>query len=149
MTNGAFLIVNNATLAIENGILNGSMDKKNPWLINLTNGQLILINNTVNITATKLPADAANKSGYNFISLLKGKVKILRNHFKVDKSYTVGFLMTGHAETADLIIGDNFLTNFHGGIYLINSSHASIYNNIFSRVSFSNIFINSGYKKCY
>ncbi len=145
LTHGNFLIVNNASLEIENCIINGSISVANPFLIKVVQGYLSLKNNSFNISSINLPEDPPSPSIYDLINVTDGKINIVANHFTVDKSYTVGLLVTGTAHTAKFNITNNMINNFHGGILLRNTTEANIVDNIFKNVSLGNIYIINGY----
>lgn len=144
MSHGSFVITNNATLDIENSEINGTLAVDNPFLINVNNGTLKLKNNTVNVTAVGIQAARDSVSLYNTITVFQGAVEIIANHFTIDKPYTAGLFFTGSVPTSNLIIKGNSIHNFHGGVYLSHSVHATVSNNRFSNVSIGNIYSESG-----
>lgn len=142
---GAFLIKNNASLDIINCIINVTMTRNNPFFISLLTGNLTLHNNIVNVTAIDLPVTPSTQSLYYAIQIQQAnKVNISDNQFAVDKFFSVGWILT-HSEfsTSGFQISHNKITNFHGGIYLFNSNNGLISHNLFSHVSFANIWVTS------
>jgi Right handed beta helix region len=141
---GSFIISKNASLNIENCIVNGTIAPNNPFLINLLNGKLILKNNRFNVTSSNIIPNRNNPSLYNTINIFQGDVTIVNNKFTIDKLYTVGLLITNKSPTSNIDISHNNIHHFHGGLLLRNSHHAIISNNKFSNISSSNIFILEG-----
>lgn len=144
LSHGSFLITKNASLKIENSIINGSISPDNPFLINVTSGNLILKNNTFNVISTNIPANPNHPPLNYLINISQGVASIIGNRFTTNKFYTVGFLASTRSMTSDLNINDNDIRNLHGGILLRNSYRAHILNNKFINVSSSNIYIIGG-----
>ena len=144
LNNGSFIITNNATLKIENCIINGKISPDNSFLINLVNGKLVLKSSTLNLVASFIEKKP-NVPALNYaINIQSGAVDIADNRFTMDKSYTVGLLTTRLSPTENFMIKNNFIYNFHGGFLLRRSNNASILNNKFLNVSGGNIFIIEG-----
>lgn len=141
LSHGSFLIKENATLTIEGCTVNGTISPNNPLLINVIQGKLILKKNKFNIRSLNIPPKPINPSVYNVINISRGTLNIISNYFFINTPYTVSLLTTGVFYTTDFIFNYNRIYNFHGGILLRNSHHAIIYNNKFSHVSTSNIFL--------
>lgn len=143
LSNGRFTVNTGGSLDIENSTINGTISPANPNFVALTNGSLVLKNNTVNVTVTGITPNANNMSTYQIIQAQQGNVTINSTNFTVDTPFTVGFLSTGSLLTSGFNISNNTLINFHGGIYLNNSNNAIVDDNVFTNVSFANIY-NSG-----
>lgn len=140
---GAFLITNNASLDIENCIINVTMSPTNPYFIFLKTGSLTLKNNVVKITSSNLPLTPLVQSLFYAIQIQQAtNVNIIGNQFSVNKYFTIGWFLTYQEfNTTGFNISNNKITNFHGGVYLINSKNGLISHNIFSHISFGNIFV--------
>jgi hypothetical protein len=139
----SFFITNNATLTIENCIINGIISPDNPILFYLLTGEIIFKNNSVSIIAKDITPDPTIVSIYNVFKIDEGKVTLSNNQFNIDKLYSVGGLVTGRAVTQDLVITDNTFYQFHGGVLLNNTKKPLIKNNSFLHVSGSNIYLNA------
>ena len=141
---GSFLVINNATLQIENSTINGTISPANPSLINVINGNILLKNNKVHVMAANITPDPITPSIYYVINVAKGIVTLSKNMFNVNQAYTVGLLTTGKFATNHFDISFNKIQNFHGGILLKYSSQALVAHNRFLNVSISNIFTLGG-----
>lgn len=144
LTRGYFYVVNNASLQIENCIINGTISPRNIHLINLVTGSLVFKNNKVSVTSVDIPKNPLNPSGYDVISVLQGQVMLVGNKFSINTPYTVGLFVTGQSYTTDFNISENEVKNFHGGFLLKNSQRAYIGHNQFFNVSISSVFIDEG-----
>lgn len=144
LSHGSFIIAKNGALHIENCIVNGAISPANPFLINLTHGELTLKNNRFNISSLNITPKESTPSLYNVIHVLQGGVYIVGNRFTIDKHYTAGLLITNKLPTSYIDISHNTIRNFHGGILLRNSHYALIADNKFSNISSSNVFILEG-----
>lgn len=141
MSNGSFIINNNASLTIENCAINGTVSPANPFLINVSNGALVLNNNMIQVTASGITPAPQQQSLYQVLRVDQGTVNMAGNTASVDMAFTVGFLLTNQTIMTDgFNIINNTFKNFHGGLYLINSNHAEIDDNHFVSVSYANIF---------
>jgi parallel beta-helix repeat protein len=141
MTNGRFTINPGGTLTLQNCIVNIAISPSNPFFATLNKDALTLEKNVFNVTSDAITSDPNTQSVYALINVNdSGHLSITDNTFKVNKLYTVGFLVTQNNPTNGFIISNNFFKNFHGGIYLAASTNPTISNNTFETVSFSNIY---------
>jgi parallel beta-helix repeat protein len=142
MSNGSFIIKNNATLTIKNSIINGTLSKANPNLINVENGQLSIINSQANIKSVNIAPHPETQSLINMILVGTGKLTLDNNKFKIDQAYTAGFLITtSNIPTSDIKITNNYFEKFHGVLYLIGTDGALVSNNMFMNNSYGNIVL--------
>ncbi len=139
LSNGHFQITGGGTLDIENCVINGTIAANNPYLFHLTMGVFKLANNVINVTTRDVPASPGTTSILQVIKILQGIVNITGNTANIDLPFRVGFLVTGSLPTSNFIISNNKISGFHGGIFLSNSNNAKIQNNVFSKVSVTNI----------
>ncbi len=143
MTHGNFIIKNNADIDIENSVVDVTISPTNPFYIYLTNGSLTLKNNTFNVVSSGITQNPNAQSPYKLIKVDKGDVTITDNTFTIDIPYTVELFTTNvNYVTNGFEISRNKIKNFHGGIYLSKCNNAEINDNVFSNVSYSNIFNN-------
>ncbi len=143
MTHGSFTIKNNAVIDIENSTVDVTISPSNPFYIYLTSGSVTLKNNVFNVVSSGIIQNPNIQSPYKLIQVDKGDVTITDNTFTIDTPYTVALFTTNIKYlTNGFQIQGNKIKNFHGGIYLANSNNAEIDNNVFTNVSFSNIFNN-------
>ena len=140
MTAGSFLVRNNATLTIRKCTVHGTLSESNPVLINVDSGNLKLNENTVTINTVGLTAHPKTQALQHAIQVAMGKVKMHKNTFSIDKSYTAGLLITtASIPTTDFEITKNTFKNFHGVLYLIASDNALIADNNFLKNSYGHI----------
>lgn len=140
MSQTRFIITNNATLDIENSTINSTISPTNPFFITVENGSLIFKNNQVNVTAKDIPSNPDSIASYYLLKIQQGNVNIVANKCVTNHFFSTGFLLSvATYTTMGLIITDNKIYNFHGGIYLNNSNHAWISHNLFSSVSYASI----------
>lgn len=144
LNKGSFVITAKATLELENVTINGTVSPQNPFLIQLTNGKLMLKNSVLNVTVTGIQETPLNPSLFYALVISKGKVEIIGNRFTIDTPYTVGLLTTQNFQTTNFIITNNKIYNFHGAFFLSNSNNALVSDNFFSQVSLSNILTKNG-----
>jgi len=144
MRNASFHIINHATLHIENCKIIGTISPHHPQLIKVGDGTLLLNDNTFQLQSEDIIANPMISSLYHVIEMVDGNMHIINNTFTINTAYTVGFITTKHNNTTGLIIRSNAITNFHGGIMLINSDNFNIINNTFLKISDGNIFIING-----
>lgn len=140
MSNGRFTVNKGGSLDIKNSTINMTVSPANPFFVVLNSGDLTLKNNIVNVTVSGITPNSSVPAAYQLIQIQKGNVNIDANSFTTDTAYTLSFLETQNAATDGFNINHNTIKNFHGGIYLINSNNASVNDNTFENVSFSNIF---------
>lgn len=142
MSHGNFIVRNGAMLTIENCTINGTISPENPILISVELGSIKLINNQVAITSTGISPNPKLEANYYAIKLGRASGQISGNAFIVDKQFTVGLLTTSSILPArNLIITGNSFQNFHGVLYLLNSSNTIIDNNILRLNSSGNIVV--------
>jgi hypothetical protein len=145
LTHANLEIINNATLHIENCIVNGIISPDNPFLIKVSSGSLNLKNNIFNTSSINLPTDPKSPTIYNLINVVEGKIDLFSNRFFIKHQSTVGFLVTGISTKSKFYIKQNLIDGFHGGVMLRNTTEANILNNTFKNVSFGNIYVVNGY----
>lgn len=139
MSNGRFTVNTGGSLHIENSTINITISPSNPYFGLLNNGNLTLKNNIVNVHISGITPNSAIKAAYQFIQVQLGNVNIDKNTFTADTFFTLCFLETTTTNTNGFTITNNTIKNFHGGLYLVNSNNASVNDNIFENVSFTNI----------
>lgn len=142
---GSIVIANNATLALENAVIHGTISPQNPFLIQLLKGQLILKNSSFNVSVSNISATPLDPAMFFAIQVVEGKVNLVGNRFDIDTPFTAGLLTTGRSLTSDFVIQHNKIYHFHGAIFLSYSSNAVVSDNYFSRVSLSNILTKNGF----
>ena len=140
LTDGRFTVKSGGTLDIEDSTIITTISSANPYLIHLHNGQITLKNNTVNVKVNSIAQNFHVRSPYQLIRVKAGTVDITGNDFSVSTPFSVGLLETLGTVTHGFTITNNTINNFHGGLHLFNSYNAKVDDNIFSNVSFSNIF---------
>lgn len=141
MSNGSFTVVKSGKLQITNSVVNVTISAANPFFATLNQGSLILKGNTFNVIASGIMPNPSAQALYNLIQVTRGTLNIEANQFMVDKAFSVGFIKTNPSfNTQGFQILQNKIQNFHGGIYLYNSSLAEVDDNSFENVSFANIF---------
>lgn len=141
LSEGYFLLTNNATLKIENCVIQGVISPINPILINIIQGKLILANNKVFIKTSQLKPLPDSVPPYNVILIDGGSVVLDGNDFSIDQYFVASLLTTRGFVTDNFILRNNSIQNFHGGFYLQNITNSLIENNRFINNSMSNIFI--------
>lgn len=140
LSNGSFIIKNNATLTINDCQINGTLSDTNPVLITVDNGKLVLTNNTVNIATQNINPHPTTLSSNYVIKIAMGSVDIQENRFTIDKLFTAGLLITTSSiPTSDFKIIDNKFENFHGVLYLLNTDNALVSDNDFLINTYGNI----------
>ncbi len=144
LNSGSFVVINQATLTIENSNIVGAITPEKNFLINVVNGKLNLRKNSVHLTTANIQPNPLHPPLYYAIKLADGSMTIDDNEFSIEHPYLVGLLSTGKTATKDIIFTNNRVTNLHGGIAITNSSNALVANNKFSRVSSSNVLIVQG-----
>ncbi|MDX1901434.1 MAG: right-handed parallel beta-helix repeat-containing protein [Gammaproteobacteria bacterium] len=140
LTNG-FMIKPGGILTIENSTVNIIISPYTPYFAYLTSGELILKNDTFNVTTESITPNPSAPTLYQLIKVDQGVVTATQSSFSVDNPFSVGFLTTNPTyPTKRFSITDNTIQNFHGGVYLANSDNAKVNGNSFLQVSLSNIF---------
>lgn len=143
MTDGRFTIATGGILNILNSTIDITISATNPFFINLMNGKINLNNNIITVKSSSITQTPSTKALYELIKVVSGEVILLKNDFKVDTAYTVGLFETGNTNaTNGFVFDSNKIENFHGGIYLYQANNSKITGNIFTDVSFSNIYHN-------
>lgn len=143
LTDGRFTINTGGALNIQNSIINITVSPSNPFFVQMNNGNLALNNNKVNVKVSGIPQNSDTNASYQLVSVQQGSVNVINNAFVIDTPFTVGLFGTqGVSQTSGFKIDNNTISNFHGGVYLINSNHADVSGNEFTNVSFSNIYNN-------
>lgn len=142
MTNGSFIITNDATLTINNSIITGTISKKNPLLINVDKGALTLNNNQVNIKAVGISPHSTTQSLHYVMQLAMGRLSMNDNYFQVDKPFAVGLLITSASiPTSGISIVNNKIERFHGAIYLLGTDNAVISGNTLVKNTYGNLVV--------
>jgi hypothetical protein len=142
MSHGNFIVKNGASLTIENSTINGTVSPDNPTLISVELGSIKLINNQVAITSVGIEPDPKLEADYYAIKVGRASGQISANSFIVDKQFTVGFFTTSSILPArNFTISGNSFQNFHGVLYLLNSSNTIIDNNVLRLNSSGNIVV--------
>ena len=140
LSNGSFLIKNNATLTIKKSVITGTLSEANPVLFNVDSGNLHLSGNTVTVSTKGIAPHPKTQSLQHAIQLGLGKVRLRKNHFTIDLAFTAGLFITSSSiPTTGLEITNNIFENFHGVLYLIASDDALISDNSFLRNSYGHI----------
>ncbi len=140
MSNGSFTLTKSGKLEISDSIINISISSANPFFASLDQGRLILKRNSVNVTASGIVQNPTSPALYRLIQVTHGTLDLEQNQFAVNQPYSIGFIITNPSfDTQGFKILENKIRNFHGGIYLYNSSHAEVDDNSFENVSFSNV----------
>lgn len=143
LTDGRFTINPGGSLKITNSIVNIQLSPSNPFFVQMMQGALDLQNNKVNVTVSGIPQTPDTLATRQLIKIQQGGINLKQNSFTINTPFTVGFLSTQSAPTTGFRIEGNSINNFHGGVYLFNSTYAEVNHNKFSNVSFSNIFNNA------
>jgi hypothetical protein len=142
MSHGNFIVQNGASLTIENCTINGTISSDNPTLISVQLGSVNLKNNTVVISSVGIEPNPKLEASFYAIKVGRASGQISGNSFIVDKQFTVGLFTTSTILPArNFIITGNSFQNFHGVLYLLNSSNTIIDNNVLRLNSSGNIVI--------
>lgn len=142
MTNGSFIIQNNAILTINNSIINGNLSKHNPVLINIEQGKINLTNNQVNIQTFGIDPHPTTQSLEYVIQLAAGSMNMNGNSFQIDNPFTAGLLITtATIPTTGINVVNNKFEGFHGAIYLLATDHALISGNTLIKNTYGNIVV--------
>lgn len=142
LTNGSFIVKNNATLTIENCTIIGTISNANPTLINVEKGILELKNNDVQLTAAGITPHPQTQSLHYMMMFGQAQATIVGNKFKIAQIFSAGLLIN------DIIVGskniqvlNNTFENFHGVLYLLNANNITIDGNVFKANSYGNIVL--------
>lgn len=142
LSNGSFLIKENATLTINNSTITGNISRSNPSLFIIERGHLVLNHNKVNVSAVGIAPHSTTQSLYHAIHVETGDIQLSDNHFQLDKSFTVGLLITNPIiHTANFKIVNNKFERFHGVLYLINTDKTLVSGNTFLQNTYGHIVI--------
>ena len=142
MSNGSFIIKDNAILTIRNSIINGTLSKNIPVLINADKGVLNLKNNHVKIATNGLSPHPTTQSLQHVIQLAMAGLTMDHNTFVIDKAFTAGLLITtASIPTANIKILDNKIEHFHGVAYLIGTDNALISGNTLNKNTYGNLLV--------
>lgn len=144
LTNGSFVISNQATLTLINCNIISTITPTLPNSIYVDDGTLILQNNTFTVSTHNIPVIPGKQSIYNVILFSKGQLAMTDNHFTIVQAYTVGLFSTKGNPTSNFVIQRNRIHQFHGGIYISDSQHAIISDNYLTQISNGNIVIIRG-----
>jgi hypothetical protein len=148
---GSFVVKNNASLDIENTTVLVTISPENPNFVIMTSGNLTIKNCNFIVTTSGISPNPNVQSLFQLFLIQQAIVAISDSQFIVDKFYTVGFLNTDSRFTTEgILIKNNTINNFHGGLYLANANHVEIDDNTFINVSYSNIFyqgLHSAFKR--
>lgn len=141
LTDGRFTVNTGGFLTIKNSTVDITISPTNPFFITLNSGGINLKNSTINVKVSGIPQNSELKALYKLIDIAQGNVSITQNNATIDTPFTVSFLETqGIAATTGFIISQNNINMFHGGLYFSNANNATITDNSFMNVSFSNIY---------
>jgi len=141
-TGGRFTINDFGHLTIKNSRIKVIISPKNPFFIYMENGNLNLENSTIQVISKDIPARPRVIAFYNLINNVKGNLFITNNIFNVNLTYTVGLIKSSiDFNTQNHIVKKNTITNFHGGITLLNTNKSHIEDNILRQVSYGAIFV--------
>ena len=142
MSQGSFVVINNATLTIENSTVQGTLSVDNPVLITVDGGNIKLSNNKVMVNASSLPQHPLTQSMQYVMKVGQGNVNLENNSFSVNQPFAAGLLITteGVYTTGFSIVGNKF-HHFHGAVYLINSNNAVVKDNVFLANSYGNLVL--------
>lgn len=142
MNGGNFIVTNNATLTISNSVINGTLSKKNPLLINVDAGNLKLLNNQGHIKVSNVLPHPTTQSLQYVVQLGTASAVLNGNSFDMDKPYASGFLITtASIPTSGINISGNKFMGFHGVLYLVGTDGAVVENNKLIKNSYGNIVI--------
>ncbi len=142
MTNGNFIVKNNATLNIIDCDVNAKLSPTNPILFKVERGNLRLDDNNVSVTTQNIFPHPYTQALQYVVELDDAKATLANNDFKIDKSFAAGLLITMSDSVAhDIRLINNRFKNFHGVLYLINTDKTLIDNNIFDKNSYGNIVV--------
>lgn len=142
LSNGNFIVVNNATLTIQSCTINGILSNTNPTLISVVLGTLNMDNNIVSIKANGLFPHPDTQSLEYVIRLEQAKVNLDSNSFSIEPSFTAGLLISDVGQITDgIMITNNTFLNFHGVLYLLNSNNTFIADNLFKLNSYGNMVL--------
>lgn len=148
LSNGSFVIENNASLTITNSIINGTLSNKNPLLINVDKGTLNLTNNKVNISSSGVSPHPTTQSLQYVIQLGMASVNLNGNSFEIDKPFRSGFLITtASIPTSGIKIINNKFDGFHGVLYLVSTDDTLISGNTLTKNTYGNIVVIGGNSK--
>lgn len=142
MSNGNFIVQNNATLTIQSCNIIGTLSDANPTLISVLLGSLNMDNNIVQLTSSGIVPHPETQSLHYFIRLEQAKVNLDSNSFNMDLSFVVGLLISDVVQVTDgIMITNNTFRNFHGVLYLLNSNNTLIQDNLFKLNSYGNMVL--------
>jgi parallel beta-helix repeat protein len=142
LSKGSFIVKNNAKLTIKNCNIIGTLSVTNPILFNIDTGTLDISNTQANITTLNISPHSTTQSLQYVISMNQGKIYLNGNTFKIDKTFTAGFLITNAAiPTTGFQITNNLFEKFHGVLYLLASDNALISDNILTNNSYGHIVL--------
>jgi len=146
MTHGSFIIRSDATLTINNSIINGTLSNTNPILIEVNNGNVVLNNNHVNIQAGSITPHPFTQSNDYFIKIASaGHISLTSNILDIDTPFTAGLLITTSTiPTNNFSILNNTINHFHGALYLVNSDNSTISGNTLFENTYGNLVIIQG-----
>jgi parallel beta-helix repeat protein len=142
MTNGSFIIKNEATLTINNSIINGNLSEGTPLLINVDKGTLNLSNNQVNIKSIGITPHPTTQSLQYVIQVAMGGLSMTGNSFQIDQPFTAGLVITtASIPTTGINITNNNFERFHGVVYLLGTDQATISGNTLVKNTYGNLVI--------
>lgn len=143
LTNGSFIIQNNASLTINDSNIIGTISPSNPILFTVDGyGTLNMNNSQVTITAKGINPHPMTQALQYVIQTALGTVNLIGNSFSIDKSFTAGLLITtSNIPTKNFKLQNNTINNFHGVFYLLNNYNALITGNQLTKNSYGHIVI--------
>lgn len=140
MSNGSFIIRNDATLTVRNSKIKGTLSKDNPILISIEKGNINLVNNIVDIKTVGLDQHPMSQSLQYVIQTAFANVTLTDNKFTIDNPFTAGLLITSaNFATNGFQILRNSFERFHGVLYLVSSNSAVVADNTFLRNTYGHI----------
>lgn len=142
LTNGSFVVTNNATLTIDNCTIIGTLSSANPTLITVAQGNIVLTSNIVQVSAVGIVQHPLTESIYYALRLNQAQATLTGNNFTIDQPFSAGLLITSvTTPTNNINITNNTIANFHGVFYLLNSANTIIDSNLFKLNSYGNIVL--------
>lgn len=140
---GRFVIEGNGLLVIKNSRVDVTLSQANPFFILAKQGKLILENSTFRVRTTNIPGRQRQEATAYLVSAKKAQLQVSNNQFYAESIHTVGLIKIGDwdgkVHSQDHMINNNYINNFHGGLYLFNVSNSTISHNMFKFNSLGSI----------
>lgn len=142
MTHGSFIVRNGASLTIQNCKIDGVISADNPFLISVELGEVNLLKNEVSISTSGIDPTPKTEASQYVIRMGRSTGHISGNSFFIDQPFTAGLLTTSLILPAKNVrVINNVFQNFHGVLYLLNSSNTIVDGNEFKLNSGGNIVL--------